>query len=372
MSMQKERIEIRTISIKRKVLSIALLFIFSIFIFYGCSRYNYSNYKKLKIPEKEKRLNSTVVGNYRFNFPVGLLLVKNYLVVADIKSDSIIKLIDLNTNEIVKSFGHEGQGPDEFISVNILPSPKQDGSFWVYDVSTKNLKKFSIDDILNDNFYPEKIIHMSTKIGSPFVLKITPDERILATGYFSEERIGVYDMNGNYIRSIGKVPVRFQKEFSRQHSHGFMGRVTFNENKKLIFVATQYGSIVEKYSIDGKLLRTYIGPDLFFPEYDIVPAGESYTMTYNNKSRWGYFGIHYSSALDKIFLLYSGVYQFNKENVSPNYSNTIYVLDDNKEELVEKIKLDKRIGPMVLSEDCSEIFGISEDSKILKFNYKKD
>jgi hypothetical protein len=130
-------------------------------------------------------------------------------------------------------------------------------------------------------------------------------------------------------------------------------------------VATLYGSIVEKYNPNGDLISTLYGPEPFFPQYDIIPAGQSYTMTPNKKTRFGYFDICYNNKIDRLFLLYSGRNFFDKENLG----NIIYVLDEN-DEISEQIELDKNIFEMEITEDGSTIFGLTENGVVLKFQYK--
>jgi hypothetical protein len=292
----------------------------------------------------------------------------------DYKADKLIKIFDLKSYKLLKSFGRLGQGPSEFIGASdIIPSQKDKNIFWIYDISTQKLKKYNINKVLNNKFYPEKIISFKTGVGIPKQLIITPDNKILGIGFFFKGRISIYNMKGEFIGSIGKIPVILKKErFASQHSHGFEGRFIFKNKSKEIFVAPLLGAIVEKYSIDSNLITTFHGPDSFFPEYKIVQAGEFYTMTYNKKTRYGYVDICYNKKSDRLFLLYSGEYFFNKENKRNkrvSFCNIIYVLN-NKGTIIEKIELDKEIIQMTISDDGSTIFGLSEN-EILKFEYNK-
>jgi hypothetical protein len=377
---KRESEEITPASKGKCLISLNIIFfgLFIVFLFglTGCSgrgaKYNYINYEKLKLPDKSLKLRSNVINKFEINWGSELEIIGDYLLLADSKADEIIKIIDLKTNDLIKSFGRLGQGPDEFIGLSqIIPDTEEKVAFWAYDITTRNLKKFNLEAIFNDNFYPEKVIVMSaSKSGLPLRLTMNGNGKILATGYFFKDRIGIYDLDGNYIRGIGKVPVKLRDErFAPQHSHGFDGHLTFNDGTQEIFVATRLGSIVERYSLHGNLISTYTGPDLFFPEYEIVPAGDYYTMTYNKKTRFGYLDIDYSRALNKIFLLYSGEYQFNQKKIAANYSDTIYIFDVDKESIIEQIKLDRKILNMTLSHDGSAIFGLSESGDILKFKY---
>jgi len=359
-----------------------LFLIISLIIFTGCSdkfgKYNYINYKKLKRPNNKVKLHSTVVINeHDINYIGDFTIINNYLLLIDKKADKLIKIFDSKSYKLLKSFGRLGQGPSEFIGASqIIPGQKDKNMFWIYDVTARKLKKFNINKVLNNNSNPEKIISIKEGKGIPFQIVITPDNKILATGYFFKGRISIYNMSGDFIRSVGKIPVILKNErFASQHSHGFDGRFIFKNKSKEIFVVPMLGTIVEKYNIgNGKLISTFYGPDSFFPEYKIVPAGEYYTMTYNKKTRFGYVDICCNKKLDKLFLLYSGEYFFNKENKRNervSFCNIIYVLD-NKGTIIEEIELDKGIIQMTISDDGSTLFGLSgSGTEILKFEYNK-
>jgi hypothetical protein len=288
---------------------------------------------------------------------------------ADIKADRLINIIDLNSNELKISFGVRGQGPDEFISISqIIPDPNSKDRFWIYDISTLKLKCYNIANILSHNFYPEKMINISSKNGFPSKLIILPDKKILATGLLLEGRIIFLDMSGDIVKIIGRIPLIFKnKRFAPHHSNGFIGEIAYREASKEIYLATMYGSIIEKYNMDGNLVSTFLGPDSFFPDYDIVPAGEGYTMTYNKNTRSGYLDIKYNKKMDKLFLLYSGKKKFSEDGRLQGGGRIIYVLDS-KDTFVEQIELDKDIYQIWISDDCSTILGLS-DKEVLKYDY---
>jgi aspartate 1-decarboxylase len=359
-----------------KIVPLLLLLplIISLIVCTGCSnqsgKYNYINYKELKRPNNKVKLHSTVVNTYEIYYPGSITIINNYLLFIDHKADKIIKINDLKSYKLLKSFGRLGQGPSEFIGASqIIPVQKDKNIFWIYDISKQELKKFNINKVLNNESNPEKIISMKGGNGTPTQLIFTPDNKILGIGFFFKGRISIYNMSGDFIRSVGKIPVILKNErFASQHSHGFTGKFILKNKSKEIFIATRHGAVVEKYNIEnGKLISTFYGPDSFFPEYKIVPAGEYYTMTYNKKTRFGYLDICYNKKLDRLFLLYSGEYQYNKENKKANSSNIVYVLD-NKGTIIEEIELDKEIFQMTISDDGSTIFGHTE-SEILKFEY---
>ncbi len=177
-------------------------------------------------------------------------------------------------------------------------------------------------------------------------------------------------MSGNVIGGIGKIPFKLKDErFALVHSLGFHGNIVYREKTGEIYVATRYGSIVEKYDLKGGLIATYYGPEVFFPEYRIVPGEEEYHMTPGPKTRLGYVGIRYCKKRDEIFLLYSGRYFFDEERREKGTCDTIYIMNG-KGQLTEKLLLNRRIEMFALSEDCTVIYGGTRDGEILKFEYK--
>lgn len=349
-----------------------LMIILSIaFVGISCKhkKYTYSNYRKLNKPYKVIKLKSSVINKFELFFPSKLAVIDNYLILVDSKADKLINIIDLNSNELRISFGTRGQGPDEFIGISqIIPDPNLTDCFWIYDLSTQKLKCFNITKILNQNFYPEKMIDVSSRKGFLARLIILPYQRMIGTGLLLEGRVAILNASGDLIKTIGRIPVVFKnKRFAPHHSNGFLSYIAYRQRTEEIYLATQYGSIIEKYNMEGTLLATYLGQDQFFPDYDIVPAGQGYVMTYNKKTRSGYLDIKYNKKTDKLFLLYSGKKKFSEEGKSQGGGEIIYVLD-NRDILVEQIELDKNVYQIWISDDCSTILGLS-DKEVLKFDY---
>lgn len=354
-----------------------ILFVSSIFLFLfsGCSgkfsNYNYSNYRKLKRPARKISLHAIpVLDEENINFLGDFEIMGEYLLLIDHKSENAIKIFDLKSHELLKSFGKKGQGPSEFVgATDIIPAPNDNRSFWVCDFMAGKLKKFSLIKILEGDFSPERIIKFTTRI-SPQLL-ITQDGKILGIDRSGKGRIAVYNLDGKLIRRIGKLPVKLQKtELAPQHSHGFWGELAYKNKTGEIFLALQIGSIIEKYDFrSGKLLATYYGPELFFPAYEIVPAGDYYTIKYNKKTRYGYLDIQYSKSLDKIFLLYSGKPFYSKKGEiwSGAFTNVVYVLDGTGK-ITREIKLDRQVHNIRLGPDGSFLYG-STENEILKFKY---
>ncbi len=353
--------------------SVLVLFI-SLLMLIGCStefeKYTYTNYKELKSPEKEVNLHSRVIINGDETNRAGdFVIVRDHLLLIDYQADEFIKIFDLKSHKLLKSFGRHGQGPSEFIQpVQIILSPKDKNVFWIFDLSTKQLKKYDINNVLNNEFRPERIIRLKGENGFNIHFVITPDDKILVTGFYVNGRINIFNMDGDLIKTIGKIPIKIKnKLLATSHSHGFIGNFIYKTKTGEIFIATKNGSIIEEYSNVGELLSTFHGPDTFFPEYDIVPTGNNYySMCFNKKTRFGYLDICYCEKTDRLFLLYSG--KFFREGKTAFGGKIVYVLNDD-EEIIEQLILDKGVYRIRVSEDGSTLFGETMGNEIVAYEY---
>ncbi len=333
------------------------------------AKYNYVNYQDLFEPKISVNLASSVFNRFEISFASRFAVVNDYLIVADSKADELIKVIDNQTGELLKSFGGQGQGPMEFISIfQILPDSNEENKFYIIDMSARNLKWFDLHRILNDDFHPEQIFSLASGFdGIPINFNITREKEFPAVGLFHDCRLSVLSLPDGPMRKIGKHPLRVQKDqvLAPQHAHGFIGNVAFKNKTREAYIATRHGSIVEKYNIDSGTMTTLIGPDSFFPDYDIVPAGQYHTMTYNKKTRYGYLDVCYNEHRDRLFLLYSGKMRYGERNERPYLGSTVYVLDG-RDTIVEKFRLDTEIGAIGISKDGSVLYGLTE-TDVIKF-----
>ncbi len=338
------------------------------------SKYIYKNYKILKEPTKQITLKPKRVNkNFELLRPNLIGLVKDYLIVIDRKAEHIVKVIDTKTNSVVKEFGFYGQGPSDFVgAVDIMAVPDNKDEFWIYDISTSKMKKFNINNILNDDCNPLEILNLAKGYEFPKKLIILSNNKMIGTGIFRKGRFKTYDMKGNILQTLGKLPIILKKDhpFTLQHSHGFMGDFTINTKTNNLYLTPLRSDIIEKYDIKGKLIATLHGPEQFYPEYEIFPVKKYHThaMGYTKKTRHGYTQIEYNKALDKTFLLYSGRFIVNKEkNKGRSEFNSIYVLS-NKDVLTEKLIFNKDVLKICISQNGKTIYGLTYID-IFKFQY---
>lgn len=358
----------------RSLIKYNIFLLLFLFLFLDCvnktGKYTYHSYKKLKSSQNIVKLSSSLLNKNELSFPSAFLVLYDYLILIDSKGEKLIHIYDIKSNSLLGSFGTLGQGPGEFIGPSQVIQDKDDpGSFWIYDVSTRSVKKFNVNKVLKGNIYPDNIIQLSSECGTTTSLAFASDNKIFGVGIYYKGRIAIFDASGRFIKSVGDLPILLKDEkYSFYNSHAFNGGFIIKNKSKELFIAPRLSSVIEIYSIEGGLVETLIGPTSFYPEYSIVPAGHSYTMAYNKNTRHGFVDIQYSEALDRLFVLYSGNYQFNKNKINAILGKTIYVLD-NKNTIVEDIELDTPIAQMRISNNGLIIYGFTE-SEVRIFKYK--
>jgi hypothetical protein len=352
----------------RKIISFPFFALF-LLILISCSNvddYNYLNYQSLKFSKNIKQVKTSIIISKEItNHPTSIGLLDKYIILIDNKADNIINIYNANSKKLIKSFGHIGQGPEDFFgAAQVIPINKE--IFWIYDLSTCKIKKYNLNELLISNKELLQIIQLDTKNGFTYQVKIIKD-KIYGLGTYFKGRMCVFDMKGHLIKNVGKIPIKFKKEIlASTHSHAYQSSFVFNPVTNRICVATRFGTFIEYYDLNGKNVLTLQGPEKISPQYDVVPVKDYFSMSYNKNTRFGYIDICYSKKLNLTFLLYSGKYQFKDK--LPNYGNNIYILD-NKNKLMSCLKINKNLLKIIFSDEKAKLFGLTNDGEVICLNY---
>jgi len=309
-------------------------------------------------------ISEEVVGEHQLFSPSDFLIIGSSILVIDDHTEAFIRVFDYSGN-LMTEFGEKGEGPEEFIGPRQLFRGNESGIFWVYDSQTRKAKKYHIDDILKGERSPRRITVLSEGAGIPFQLAALPDDELLGIGIFYKGRISHYNRDGTVIGKIGQIPVEDPGEFAPQHSHGYDGNLDFDPERNVVMVAPRLGSVAELFNLKGEKVSEIFGPEVFYPDYDIVPVeGTGYfSMTYNKKSRFGFLEVSFSAKNKAWYLLYSGKERSSGKN--PNYGKTIVSVDTSSR-LLAKYSLDLPIIELDV-DSMGTLFAMGESS-IVKLN----
>jgi len=346
----------------------------------ACSRssdkYTYDNYVNLELPSESHALEGLpVLSNDLLNWATDFLLLHDkYVVAIDKRSEHFLKLFSLESGQLIRSFGTKGQGPEEYIQASQLVLDRsQTDRFWVYDISTQKLKRYNLADLLLGSTSPNKIIRIESEPGITKCLEVMPDGTFCGLGFYSNCRIAFFNENGEFSHGHSRNPVKItQPENATQHSHGFEGDICYRPNDNHLIVAILFGSLLEDHSIEDRTLRVFIGPDSFFPSYEMVSVGEHLTITHSTESRIGYLDAEYCRKSGNLYLLYSGQYLQTKGKRLPVKPRSVLVMNK-KGTISQFLHLTQGILKIAVSNEEDTLYGISSDrDNLLRFDLTKD
>jgi len=263
-------------------------FLILIILIYFLVRY----YSKLKFYsctalELESIIPSDSIGN-----PMEIICVGKYLILLDnqpIKGRGKIQIFDKRSLEFITSSGHSGSGPGEIISpIGLNNIPGDSTKFSIYDLA---LKRLTVYDIRSGNVEVYKVITL--KHGLPY-FPVVIDSLIFSLDFNLEDgRISIYDMGGNYIKSIGRLLPGLRKGVPAFiHTHASQGRLRASPNGKFLVVIAVYSDIIDIYDKDGNLIRRFHGPLNVTPIYNVATSNGSPVMAVDiEKAMWGYVSV---------------------------------------------------------------------------------
>lgn len=290
-------------------------------------RYTYERFQPLKPTGQPNSLLATPwTAKSELFFPTKFLPLSEHMLIHDVKAETMLQLFSLDGQHIC-SWGRQGQGPEEFASIAQLLRGYEPGSFWVWDMNARHIKLFALSDVLAGRYAPRKDLTLESAHGFPARISRVLDDHFLASGPFSLGRLVRYSqIDGQFQGLIGSIPVSDPGLHPRAHSAAFDGFSAFDERANVILLATMFGSLIERYDLNGQPLDTLIGPHHFFPDYRVVvdPQGVDH-MVRNPSMREGYLDLDYHAESATFYALYSGE-EWQKNRYTVN-GRTILVLD---------------------------------------------
>ena len=311
-----------------------------------------SNVKQYKLD------NYQVLNEYDFD-TIGtirdaIIYQKNIIITAD-NSNSCFHIIDTGSGNLIKSWGHEGRGPGEYIRIGRQLSIN-DSSLYFSDNGRKTLHSIPIDVLLSSgNEQNDGVNYPYTEVFRPTKFLALKDY-VICLGAIKDMRFGLLDYKTGRI-----IP----------HDNYYMPHSEFIEG---IYVGSVYQSIMQSnplgnsfvisllssdyfeiFNIDNNHVhRVYEHKDATMPQVHIkAKIGTEYTIDYD-KSLAG--NVNVTTTKDKIYFLYSDVsYSEYSEKDEANY---IKVYDWNGKHL-EDLVLPFAVSRIIATENL--LYCIKQD-----------
>ncbi|NGP88722.1 BF3164 family lipoprotein [Fodinibius halophilus] len=282
--------------------------------------------------------------------PAKILSVGDYVVIVDKVADKKVRIYDPESKQLVKAFGKQGKGPNEYLSIWNLFAVK-DGSqqFCIYDIQLRRVTCYDLDAVANSSSYSPSYTQMlSADAGLPLRITGWPQKReFITTGIFKKgHRFITIDSTG----SVAAKSDEFEYEESDTPlsviQHAYTVLPTTNGDGTKVAFAYFYTNKLDIYSVSGKKNAT-VRPsgDFFPPLFSVCQTSQGTSMAQDGDTRLAYIDV--STTADHIYALYSGRKRSHKRTDS---SDTIHVFDWNGNRDT-KIHLDREVT------DCTATAG---------------
>lgn len=238
----------------------------------------------------------------RLAMPVQIAVLGDRIVLADGFAPHPIHVLGVD-GRYLSGLGRRGEGPGEFKWPRILGLASAPGSFWVYDAELARVTFVDPDRWVADPTPDPSSVSLR---GPSFIGSVArkPDGGFLATGFFTEGRLGHYTGTGVFEGSSGPLPPSRSDTPPEVLQHAWRGLLKPDPSGTRFVLANRHAGQLEVYSVEGGLQRRIHGPLDFEPRFEVVRGAKGPSLATGGDLRFGYLDV--SASESRIYALFSG------------------------------------------------------------------
>lgn len=215
-------------------------------------------------------LKGEVVKKEIFSVPMGILCKDSVLFMYNVKGDYAINTINVNTWKDMGEFIEWGRGPEEVLYIKTLDIYKD--KIHIFDKLKSQLLIYNFNDFCQSQKNKPLVTYSIDGIADGMLL--LNDSLLIATSHtFPENRMTLFNKEGNVLKNIGKMPEIKNKKFtSLEKIGGFVCNMNMLPNGNIV-LTYKLTDLIELYTPNGNLIKRLHGPDHFFPAKKEVKKG---------------------------------------------------------------------------------------------------
>lgn len=296
--------------------------------------------------------------------PMRLSVSDSTLILLNNDNETLIQLININTEKEIGCYGTFGSGPADLMTPRYVH--KKDSVLFTYDSRLRRFNQYVIasdsllrlENSMQFTSYFDDVFMFSDSVLVANVL----DPRLKKISFFQRDSL---------LNTVGDYPSIEGDDNALEglaQLEGFASSLAWNMSKRKIAIVYKQTDLIEIYDETGLLKNRIQGPDIFFPSKIIKSIGDTQKVTANiGEERDAYFSPVATS--NELYILYSGqLYHPGDTNYLLDH---LLVFDWNGNPL-RQYKLDTPIFRFVIDESNQLIYGITDspEFRIIRFDLK--
>lgn len=261
---------------------------------------------------------------------------------------------------MIKYFGKEGRGPDEFL----FPSELSRFSGKPNVIGINNSRIFSFSELSIENLLTSNsnyTISTTSKLNNGYsrIIKVG-DTAFLGTGVFPNGRFGLSDSDGNFLFSTYDCP--FQESFesidTQSVGMGYQSNLTSHPDEEMVEVATVESANIDIISISKDTIQVIRSIHQYPPIIDDNSSAGLLSVQYLPENRRVYEFL--TSTSNYIYALYSGT---KRSEGSTKYSAGEVVFKyDWSGNAIRQYMLDRSVKLIAIDKQDEIMYAMSSDS----------
>ena len=180
--------------------------------------------------------------------PSGIVVIDNYLVIADYMGETLLTIYDLNTDSIVSRAINMGQGPNDLVPPIIIGASHKERAIDVFQRRSSKYSVFLLDELLKGKSRKQNEVELSESDRA-----ISIPHGFLATGYYLDGLFRFFDYNGRVLSTEDVYPPYFQKlkDSGEKYKLG-QSLFAYNRHCNVLMSASYFTGEVSFFLVDVK------------------------------------------------------------------------------------------------------------------------
>ena len=296
--------------------------------------------------------------------PYALVAFRDTLIVGEALAGPFVRVIDARAGDLRHSFGRTGDGPGEFRTVwEIWKATAGPAVLSTFDPTLRRITRLRLDRLGGD---VDPVVGL-TKLDAPASITSASPRAgggVIATGFFVDGRVALFDSTGKLESMNGDVPPFEVEVPAPVRQHVYQGIIVAHPDGRRFAVASRHASRIEILDDDGDPIHVVDGPIVFQPTVKIADGGTPH-VEFGRETRYGY--VDAAANGEHVYLLFSGrlLGPFGR---SATWGRFVHVLDWNGQ-LTRVLQLDAAALGITIDEERGTLYAVRHEPRPMIVRY---